>query len=52
MLGMPVFRHRLANTSRFIDSDDTYKASHLESRLEFMRTHPEIDIIRRRVFCA
>ncbi|MCZ2207330.1 glycosyltransferase family A protein [Cylindrospermopsis raciborskii] len=30
----------------FIDSDDTYKATHLESRLEFMRTHPEIDIIQ------
>lgn len=30
----------------FIDSDDKYKPNHLESRLEYMNTHPEIDIIQ------
>jgi glycosyltransferase involved in cell wall biosynthesis len=29
----------------FIDSDDTYKPHHLESRLEFMQAHPDIDLI-------
>jgi glycosyltransferase involved in cell wall biosynthesis len=29
----------------FIDSDDTYKPNHLESRLEFMKANPEIDLI-------
>jgi len=29
----------------FIDSDDTYKPHHLESRWEFMQTHAEIDLI-------
>jgi glycosyltransferase involved in cell wall biosynthesis len=29
----------------FIDSDDTYKPNHLESRLEFMKNNPEIDLI-------
>ncbi|MBS3029570.1 MAG: glycosyltransferase family 2 protein [Dolichospermum sp. DET50] len=29
----------------FIDSDDTYKPNHLESRIEFMKCHPEIDLI-------
>ena len=30
----------------FIDSDDSYKPHHLESRLEYLLTHPEIDIIQ------
>lgn len=29
----------------FIDSDDTYKPYHLESRIEYMKAHPEIDLI-------
>ncbi|WP_392530604.1 glycosyltransferase family 2 protein [Nostoc sp. C117] len=29
----------------FIDSDDTYKPNHLESRVEYMKAHPEIDLI-------
>ena len=29
----------------FIDSDDKYKANHLESRLEYMKEHPELDLI-------
>ncbi|MBE8965224.1 glycosyltransferase family 2 protein [Nostocales cyanobacterium LEGE 12452] len=29
----------------FLDSDDTYKPCHLESRLEYMKSHPEIDLI-------
>jgi glycosyltransferase involved in cell wall biosynthesis len=29
----------------FIDSDDTYKQNHLESRIEYMKAHPEIDLI-------
>jgi glycosyltransferase involved in cell wall biosynthesis len=29
----------------FIDSDDTYKPHHLESRLEYMQAHPEVDLI-------
>ncbi|AFY35247.1 glycosyltransferase family 2 protein [Calothrix sp. PCC 7507] len=29
----------------FLDSDDTYKPHHLESRLEYMRANPEIDLI-------
>lgn len=29
----------------FIDSDDTYKPNHLESRIEFMKANPEIDLI-------
>jgi glycosyltransferase involved in cell wall biosynthesis len=29
----------------FIDSDDTYKQNHLESRLNYMQSHPEIDLI-------
>ncbi|MHC5613119.1 MAG: glycosyltransferase family 2 protein [Nostoc sp.] len=29
----------------FIDSDDTYKPNHLESRLEYMQANPEIDLI-------
>lgn len=29
----------------FIDSDDTYKPHHLESRLEYMKANPEIDLI-------
>ncbi|QOV21338.1 glycosyltransferase family 2 protein [Anabaenopsis elenkinii] len=36
----------LGNYITFIDSDDTYKSHHLESRLEYMLTHPEIDIIQ------
>lgn len=30
----------------FLDSDDSYKSSHLESRLEYMKAHPEIDLIQ------
>lgn len=30
----------------FIDSDDSYKHNHLESRLKYMLNHPEIDIIQ------
>ncbi len=29
----------------FIDSDDLYKPNHLESRLEYMKAHPEVDLI-------
>ena len=29
----------------FIDSDDAYKPDHLESRLKYMQSHPEIDLI-------
>lgn len=29
----------------FIDSDDAYKPNHLESRIGYMQTHPEIDLI-------
>ena len=29
----------------FLDSDDSYKPNHLESRLEYMISHPEIDLI-------
>ncbi|XWK86787.1 MAG: glycosyltransferase family 2 protein [Phormidium sp.] len=29
----------------FIDSDDAYKPNHLESRLEYMKANPEIDLI-------
>lgn len=28
-----------------LDSDDAYKPNHLESRLEYMKNHPEIDLI-------
>ncbi len=33
------------NYITFLDSDDTYKPLHLESRLEYMKSHPEIDLI-------
>ncbi|MDJ0505308.1 MAG: glycosyltransferase family A protein [Nostocales cyanobacterium LE14-WE12] len=29
----------------FLDSDDAYKPNHLESRLQYMKAHPEIDLI-------
>lgn len=29
----------------FIDSDDTYKADHLQSRVAFLQSHPQIDLI-------
>ncbi len=29
----------------FIDSDDQYKPNHLESRLEYMKANPEVDLI-------
>ncbi|MBE9208706.1 glycosyltransferase family 2 protein [Nostoc sp. LEGE 06077] len=29
----------------FIDSDDAYQINHLESRLEYMKSHPELDLI-------
>ncbi|MBD2384732.1 glycosyltransferase family 2 protein [Cylindrospermum sp. FACHB-282] len=30
----------------FLDSDDAYKPNHLESRLEYMKAHPEVDLIQ------
>ncbi|MDZ8183252.1 MAG: glycosyltransferase family A protein [Nostoc sp. ChiSLP02] len=33
------------NYITFIDSDDTYKNNHLESRFEYMKANPEIDLI-------
>jgi len=30
----------------FIDSDDTYKSNHLESRIKYMKNSPEIDLIQ------
>jgi glycosyltransferase involved in cell wall biosynthesis len=30
----------------FIDSDDAYKPNHLQTRLEYMQAHPEIDLIQ------
>ncbi len=30
----------------FLDSDVSYKPNHLESRLEYMKAHPEIDLIQ------
>lgn len=30
----------------FLDSDDSYKPNHLESRLKYMKNHPEIDLIQ------
>ncbi len=30
----------------FIDSDDTYKSNHLESRIAYMKANPEIDLIQ------
>lgn len=35
----------------FLDSDDTYKPNHLESRLAYMKDHPEIDLIEGGFFC-
>lgn len=29
----------------FIDSDDRYKPQHLQSRIDYMKAHPEIDLI-------
>jgi len=29
----------------FIDSDDTYNINHLESRWQYMQSHPEVDLI-------
>lgn len=29
----------------FLDSDDEYKSDYLEKRIQFMQTHPEIDLI-------
>lgn len=29
----------------FIDSDDSYKVNHLESRLTYMQEHPDVDLI-------
>lgn len=40
----------LSNYITFIDSDDTYKINHLESRLEYMQTHPDIDLIQGGIF--
>ena len=33
------------NYITFIDSDDAYKPNHLDSRLEYMKANPEIDLI-------
>ncbi len=33
------------NYITFLDSDDTYKNNHLESRWEYMQANPEIDLI-------
>jgi hypothetical protein len=33
------------NYITFIDSDDTYKADHLRSRIAFLQAHPEIELI-------
>ncbi|MBC1237434.1 glycosyltransferase family A protein [Nostoc sp. 2RC] len=33
------------NYITFLDSDDTYKNNHLESRREYMQANPEIDLI-------
>lgn len=30
----------------FIDSDDQYKPNHLQSRWEYMKAHPEVDLIQ------
>jgi glycosyltransferase involved in cell wall biosynthesis len=30
----------------FLDSDDTYAQNHLESRLDYLKTHPELDLIQ------
>ncbi|MFN6476316.1 glycosyltransferase family A protein [Nostoc sp. DedQUE07] len=30
----------------FLDSDDTYQPNHLESRIEYMKLHPEVDLIQ------
>ncbi|MEA5619609.1 glycosyltransferase family A protein [Cronbergia sp. UHCC 0137] len=30
----------------FIDSDDAYKPHHLESRLEYLKQHPDVDLIQ------
>ncbi len=35
-----------------LDSDDSYKPNHLESRLEYMKAHPEIDLIQGGFFSA
>ncbi|OUL19428.1 glycosyltransferase family A protein [Nostoc sp. 106C] len=34
------------NYITFLDSDDAYKPNHLESRLEYMQAHSEIDLIQ------
>jgi glycosyltransferase involved in cell wall biosynthesis len=33
------------NYITFIDSDDSYKPNHLDSRLKYMKAHPEVDLI-------
>ena len=30
----------------FLDSDDTYAANHIESRFNYLKSHPEIDLIQ------
>lgn len=30
----------------FLDSDDAYQPNHLESRIEYMKLHPEVDLIQ------
>jgi glycosyltransferase involved in cell wall biosynthesis len=34
----------------FLDSDDTYKINHLESRLTYMQSHPDVDLIEGGIF--
>ena len=34
----------------FLDSDDVYAPEHLQTRIDFMRTNPEIDMIHGGVF--
>jgi len=35
----------------FLDSDDSYKRNHLQSRWEYMKAHPELDLIEGGFFC-
>ncbi len=47
---LPLSRNRGIRESKgmfvtFIDSDDRYKPAHLEERINFMNSHPDIDLI-------
>jgi glycosyltransferase involved in cell wall biosynthesis len=35
-----------------LDSDDSYKPNHLESRIEYMRANPQIDLIEGGFYCG